>query len=523
MFKKFLTRKTKILNFEIADWVILVAGIIVFVAISLWTITKPSIWFDEAFSAYLVNFNFLEIAKFTASDVHPPFYYWLLKIWVMFFGNSELALRSMSLLFASISIIFSYLLAIKLFNKKAARISLIFLVLSPMLVRYSQEARMYALVSAIALAATYVLTIAVNSKKRLPWIIYGILISVGMWTQYFTAIIWLAHWVWRAGVIRKIAQKGKFIKTFFSKQWIMAHVIAIVLYVPWMVYFARQLLWLQKSDFWIPKVTPDTLTGFISNTVYYKDINEVTGWFAVGLIAAIAIMSFLAIRVYKNLDDSKKQSYQLVASLAFAPVILLFAMSLPPLRPVFVDRYLIASSVGIALFIGVTLSYLGKLVQFKKQLILVIMMAGLMAYGVTNVWQMGNYNKTTKSSNDTRQIVNLIAENSDDNQPIIADTPYFFCEVFYYSTVVHPVYFIETGSFKSIESLNYYYKPEIKTKDLAAFEKSNQIFWYVGYSQEGKLDKPYSNWIPLKELQVKDTVSGKTIYRAIQYRAEVTN
>ena len=217
MLKKIFTSKRCFLGLSILDWLIILVGLGVFSFITLWTITKSSIWFDEAFGAYLIKFNFLDIARYTAADVHPPLYYWLLKLWSMIFGHSELALRSMSMLFGCVAIIFGYLLTHRLFGRKAARVSLIFMVLSPMLIRYGQEARMYTLVATIALAATYVLTFAVNTKKKLPWVLYGILVSLGMWTHYLSAIVWIAHWIWRADNIRRIAKKGKFIKTFFSK------------------------------------------------------------------------------------------------------------------------------------------------------------------------------------------------------------------------------------------------------------------------------------------------------------------
>ena len=136
MLKKILYSKHRIIGLEINDWLFLVAGLVVFAAISLFTITKSSFWFDEAYGAYLIHYNFIDIARYVATDVHPPLFYWLLKIWSMLFGNSELALRSMSVFFGGIAIVFGYLLTKRLFNKKAASISLIFMVLAPMFIRY---------------------------------------------------------------------------------------------------------------------------------------------------------------------------------------------------------------------------------------------------------------------------------------------------------------------------------------------------------------------------------------------------
>jgi len=517
--KKLLSLKKRILSLQIADWLFILAGLTVFSIITFLTISKSSIWFDEAFGIYLSHFSFFDIARYTAADVHPPLYYWLLKIWEMMFGNTELAVRSMSVLFSGIAIIFGYLLTNRLFNKKVARITLIFMVISPMLVRYGQEARMHTLVTAIALVATYVLTFAITTKKKLPWIIYGILVGLGMWAHYFSALVWIAHWIWRADIIRRIAKKGEFIKEFFTKEWIMTHIIAVALFVPWMPFLVYQLLNVQVNGFWIPPVTPDTIPNFVTNVVYYQEIGQVTGWLAAGLIAAVVLLAALALKTYKSQNESQRQAYRLIMAIAFLPILILFMLSMPPLRSSFVDRYLIPSTFGIALFIGVTLALSVKLIGLKKQIIAIIFVAGLMLSGVFNVWQLGNYNKTLNTANNTRQIIEAIVDNSPNNQPIIADSPWLFYEVVFYSTSNHPVYFINEKTqyrYGSLDMLKY--NDQGKIMDIASFSQSNPIVWYVGRPGDGDFNAPYSNWKPIKEVSVKDSITGNPSYRAIQYQ-----
>jgi mannosyltransferase len=518
MLRKIFGPKQQMLGLQSADWLYIAFGLSVFATITFWTITKSSIWFDEAFGAYLIRFNFAEIARYTAADLHPPLYYWLLKLWSMFFGNTELALRSMSTLFGGIAIIFGYLLTHRLFDKKVARFSLIFIVLSPMLVRYGQEARMYTLVVAIALVATYVLTFAITTKKRLPWIIYGVLVSLGMWTHYFSAIVWVAHWVWRADIIRRVARKGKFIKIFFSREWIGAHIIAVSIFIPWLPFFIKQIFTVQAFGFWIPPVTSITLINFMTNVIYYRDASDAKGWLALGLIIAVTLLAVLAFRIYKSQNEVQRQAYRLIITLAFIPTLLLFMLSMPPLRSSFIDRYLITSTLGIAIFIGVTLTFGFKFLRPKWRIILTVFIAGLMIIGITNVWQLGNYNKNSHASNNTRQIVEAIAKKSKNDQPIIAATPPFFYEVVFYSNDSHPVYFIDASKYEygSLDMLKY--NDQHKIKDMTVFAHDNPIFWYVGYSSAGKLDAPYSNWKPIQEVSIKDSVSGKPAYKAIQYK-----
>ncbi len=504
-------------KFNKIDVLCIVSGLFVFATVALWTITKSSIWFDEAFGAYLIRFNFWDIARYTAADVHPPLYYWLLKLWSMLFGNSELALRSMSVLFGAIAIVFGYLLIHRLFGKKAARVSLLFMALSPMLVRYGQEMRMYTLVTAIALAATYVLTYAVTTKKRLPWVIYGILVSLGMWTHYFSAIVWLAHWIWQADNVRRVAKKGKFIKTFFSKEWVFAHIVAVGLFLPWLPFFLFQLFVVQAFGFWIGPITPDTLVNFSTNVFYYQGSNTVVGWLAFVFLVVVIFLGILSYKSYKALNEVDCQSYRLIIAIAFVPILLLLILSLPPLRSSFIDRYLITSIVGIALFIGVTLTLGSKKIKLKHQIIFGTVMTVMMVIGIGNVWHFGNFNNNSHASNNTRQIIEAAVEKSSDGQPIIAATPWLFYEAVFYSTNNHPVYYIDPVKYQFGSLAMLKDNDQFKIKDINEFTKSHPIFWYVGYSTEGKLDAPYANWQSIQQVKVNDSFSNKPAYKAVQY------
>jgi uncharacterized membrane protein len=509
---------------QIYDWLLLVLALLVFVGVSLWTITKSSVWFDEAFGAYMSHFNFWEIARYTGTDVHPPLYYWLLKCWGMVFGNTELALRSMSVFFGGITIIFGYLLTNKLFNKNAARISLLFMSISPMLVRYSQEMRMYTLVAAIALAATYVLVTALESKKKLLWVVYGILVALGMWTHYFSAIVWIAHWVWRADNIRRVAGKGKFVKQFFSKQWLLANIIAVAFYAAWIPVFLAQSQIVQYFGFWIPAVTPDTLINFLTNMIYYQDVGQVNGWYALGLVGIVALLSWLAVKVYKHQDDKQKQNYRLIMAVAFVPALLLFIVSMPPLRSMFVGRYLVPSIPFIVIFAGVTLSFGAKFIKPIWRILAIVALTAFMAVGVSSVWYYGNYSKDANppASNNARDIFNAIVAKSGDDQPIIADSPWLFYETVFYSTKQHPVYFIEANTaylYGSLDMLKY--NDQFKIKDIKQFTVDNPIVWYVGLPRGADFSAPYKDWQPVQTVEFNDSINGKPAYKAIQYK--ITN
>ena len=104
-------------------------------------VINQSFWLDEAIGALVVkNQTFFQIAtQFVKSDNHPPLYYLLLKLWTNLFGYTEIAIRSLSVLFGVATVYMVYLIARLIRNKQSVFpiISALFLATSPFHIYYS--------------------------------------------------------------------------------------------------------------------------------------------------------------------------------------------------------------------------------------------------------------------------------------------------------------------------------------------------------------------------------------------------
>ncbi len=69
-------------------------------ALRLWRLGGANLWWDEALAIWGVRKGLLGVTIWTASDVHPPLYFWSLWAWVQAFGESEFAMRSLTALWA---------------------------------------------------------------------------------------------------------------------------------------------------------------------------------------------------------------------------------------------------------------------------------------------------------------------------------------------------------------------------------------------------------------------------------------
>ena len=120
---------------------------------------NESLWLDEATTAFVSKMSLSDIFnRFLPGDFHPPFYYLFMKYWVYVFGNSEISLRTPSLIFALLTIYVVY--------KLAGKVAALLLVTAPLLFYYAQEARMYAMT--MFLVALSVFSFVKTTKRTRP-------------------------------------------------------------------------------------------------------------------------------------------------------------------------------------------------------------------------------------------------------------------------------------------------------------------------------------------------------------------
>lgn len=479
---------------------------------------QQSIWFDESYGAYLTRFGFWDIWNLTAVDVHPPLYYFLLKIWSNVFGYTDFAMRFMSVFFGAIAISFAWAWLKRKYGFKVALVAGIFMALSPMLIRYGQEMRMYTMAAAIIFAATFFLQLALDTNKLRFWLTYGILMSLGMWTHYFTALIWLAQLAYLIYYFRK---------KIFQRNIISAYILAVALYLPWSPFLFKQIGTVQRG-FWIADPTLNSLASFVTETLFYAESDTIKGWFIVLALVALASAIFVVLKA--------KKQFQLLSFMVVLPPIILLLCSLPPLTPMFIDRYLINSSVCLSILIGASAaslifyktkkqtsahpSRLFKNPQFLGVLALVVLLIGS-GFGIYNVYSMGNYNKATDSKSDAKALFQAVAEVANDEEAIIASSEWLYYDLSFYGNAEHPVYFVEEltsyqyGSHEPLRLNDYG-----KIVNLDSFLENQDCVWYVGdLPSEGDLEFPREAWSQRDNLVLSVNIN-QAAYQAIEFCKE---
>lgn len=127
-------------------------GVVVAVGLGLRTWAGSSLWLDEAISVDIARLPLEDLTDALRHDGHPPLYYVLLHLWSGAFGTGDLAVRSLSAVFAVATLPVMWCLGRRLGGRSTATVALVLTASSPFAIRYATEARMYALV--VLLAAT---------------------------------------------------------------------------------------------------------------------------------------------------------------------------------------------------------------------------------------------------------------------------------------------------------------------------------------------------------------------------------
>ncbi len=148
---------------------------------------NQSLWLDEAisvlaardFSYYGIIFDFLRI------DNHPPLFYLLLRFWGSIFGFTDLALRFLPVILGVLLIYPIYRITENITaNKNSAFVAALLTATSPILVYYSQEIRMYILITLLCALQIYLITLKKDNLSK--WILISLVNCLLFFSDYIT-------------------------------------------------------------------------------------------------------------------------------------------------------------------------------------------------------------------------------------------------------------------------------------------------------------------------------------------------
>ena len=374
---------------------------------------QQSLWFDEADIVVRAQRSWSDvISTFTIQGENGPLYNVLLAAWIRLAGISEIAVRFPSAIAGILAVPAIYLLARRLAGPQTGLIAAGLLAISPYHIWYSQEAKMYSIVTLLALVSTILLVEALDSGDRRLWAGYVIVTTLMFYTHVASVLIFAAQALF-------------VLLTFRNWRWQQRAlaIVAAALIVPYLPI----ALWATKVvagdvPTWHSEITIIDAFRIIGvKFAIFRSTAEVefrAGWLYFLAAAGTAIW-LLAGR-------SRRTTGILLVSASLIPVIGIWFVSLR--NSVFSDRYIIGALPFYLILIAIGLVHLGRTSRGAiPAIVLATLLVAFTWFPVTDVNR-----STIAQKEDWRSAYARVAENAEPDDVFLMHPGYMISTLAYY-------------------------------------------------------------------------------------------
>ncbi|MBC7227383.1 MAG: glycosyltransferase family 39 protein [Thermoflexales bacterium] len=199
-----------------------------------------SFWNDEGNAVRAAERPIPLVIAAARGDIHPPGYYLLLHFWRIPTGDSEFAVRALSVHIGLLAVALTGRLGRRMFGAEVGLTAALLAATSPLAVYYSQEARMYGLLGLVAVAATDLLWSFLRRPGLRTGLPYALVAAVGLYVHYSFPFVLVAHnllvlgWWMKRPAGRRLGE---------ALRWLAFQGLVLLLYLPWLPNALRATGW----------------------------------------------------------------------------------------------------------------------------------------------------------------------------------------------------------------------------------------------------------------------------------------
>ena len=390
-------------------WPLILLALLSF-SLGIYQLDSQSLWYDEGVSAYLTRLSLPELTVWTAEDIQPPLYYYLLYLWVRAAGWSEFSLRFASLFFGVLMVPAVWVVAARMLGKRAGLISALFTATSPLYLWYSREARMYTMLTFFCLLC---LRFFLEMRERghsfaflSAWILS---LGAALYTHYFAAFL-MASFALMA--LSLLAEK-RFKPALYL---LLGEAIAAASYLPWLPFLLKR--YRVDVSYWegtlkLEEALRKTLISFSVGESMLEGQAAPIAWAMGGLF--LTALLFLAFR--------RKKAALFLSLYFFIPLISILALAYR--SPKFNPRYLMFISPAFIMALS------GGLAEISHRRLKAIPFLSL----ILGAFLLSDYNlyfNPAFTKADFRGVVSYIREHKKPDEAIILVSGHMYPVFSYY-------------------------------------------------------------------------------------------
>ncbi|MGD1996651.1 MAG: glycosyltransferase family 39 protein [Anaerolineae bacterium] len=317
-------------------WIKLGVLLIVFVAYSLQTgtLTLQSMWFDEVMSLHFTRGSLAgTVHRIVQPQHNGPLFYLLLFGWRHVVGDSDFAIRFLSVIFAVLTMPLLFQWVRRLLTDQAAATSVWLFAFSPFTLWFAQEARMYALHMLVAVASSLALLEAFRKGRWWRWLIYASLVSTVLYSHLFGAFLVASQ---AAMAIALGWRRRRRLLPYVTAMSLLGVAHLPLIRVAW-----RVVKNYNPNDVWRGFVPLGILVRDAVGKYFYRIPASQVSWPAFLLPVGLILVGSLALLLRRRTER------WVVLFHAFVPVLIFYAVSFR--APVYAAKYL--SAIVPALFV----------------------------------------------------------------------------------------------------------------------------------------------------------------------------
>ncbi len=303
------------------------------------TLGGNDIWYDEVFSVVFSSSSFRKIVRLTSADVHPPLYYFYLK--VVYDAGSALFPGTGVIFWGKLSSFLPWVVLFvlsafpirKRFGIFTGGLFVLLVTIMPKLGANYAEIRMYSF-AMMLITVAFICTLGMMSdKKAILWTTGFYLTGIATaYTQYYACIAIIGLYIVYGIYALTTGKKKHFVRLLFCAG------LSVISYLPWIGPLLSQMRAV-SDNYWILPLTLRSIPGCLKFLFLPADTLG-----AAGYVVACLVMAGIGL-VYVMFLIKKPGKDELYIALC-GPVILIFTVASGFImsmmgRPIFVYRYMI--------------------------------------------------------------------------------------------------------------------------------------------------------------------------------------
>jgi uncharacterized membrane protein len=374
----------------------------------LYALAGRSLWIDEGASVAFATLPWRSFLKVLWSyQGNMAFYYFLLHGWIHL-GDSESAVRSLSVLFGVLTIPAIYLLGKSLFDRETGLIAAALLSVHSFHIHWSQEARAYSLVVLLLVLTTYVLTVALeNNGKMRYWMAFAVLAGLCVYSHIFAIF-----------VLAALALATAFPRPFRVE---IPTVIATAAVFAFLCEPMAAFVLMQHSDqlAWISRP---------SLAAVYEFLKLLTSQGGPLLVVIYLVLCGLAFRQPVGITRSARENWALRLLVSWLMLLPLLTLAASPIKPLFDSRYMVMCVPALVLLAarGLTNLYRVSAAKHWAAAVPFVLVMALSAWG-THQYFVNFPNETS----NWRSAVNYILQRQQPSDGAVFFLPNTYCYRYY--------------------------------------------------------------------------------------------